>query len=441
MNDYEIDELVNRMYSIVNNEIKNNIKYKKSIFIKLINKLSTDIDNNLEPKILDNLVSDIDKHLVKDIDNNSLVTYIAESNYNIFLNINKLFVRTFEKHRLRRFEKLQLRTRNSVNLFDIDIKFIKQCYNLHNYTNEDIVSYVKNNNYINYIFHPKQLYNLFNDNIKLLVNKNNCIQIEYKNNYYDLHNCIQVEYENNYYDLHNFVNYIETFSYNTLKNICIKEIVNNNFTENKLLILIYIGSEITINTIIENLKMYSNIENFSLSFCINYKLIDKIVPLIKEHFTTNYIIYSSNEFGNDITPSLLMYDDIINKYNFDYILKIHTKSDKPFLYKAMNYLFNENLHDLLLRQNANSSSIGFKYVKNTYDDYNKILYSKYSYLFKNNEFVHGTIFLTQKCVMDKVLQFLIDNYKIIFYQNMYDDNTLNKDCSYVHFMERLFGYI
>jgi hypothetical protein len=434
MNNYEIDELVNRMYSIVNNEIKNNIKYKKSIFIKLINKLSTDIDNHLVSEILDNLVSDIDKHLVKDIDNNSLVTYIAESNYNIFLNINKQFVRTFEKHRLRRsekrrvrkFEKLQLRTRNSVNLFDIDIKFIKQCYNLHNYTNEDIVSYVKNNNYINYIFHPKQLYNLFNDKIKLLVNKNNCIQ---------------VEYENNYYDLNNFVNYIETFSYNTLKNICIKEIVNNNFTENKLLILVYIGSEITINTIIENLKMYSNIENFSLSFCINYKLIDKIVPLIKEHFTTNYIIYSSNEFGNDITPSLLMYDDIINKYNFDYILKIHTKSDKPFLYKAMNYLFNENLQDLLLRQNANSSSIGFMYVKNTYDDYNKILNTKYSYLLKNNEFVPGTIFLTQKCVMDKVLQFFIDNYKIIFYQNMYDDNTLNKDCSYVHFMERLFGYI
>jgi hypothetical protein len=441
MNDYEIDELVNRMYSIVNNEIKNNIKYKKSIFIKLINKLESEIDNHLVSEILDNLIQeildnlepDIDKHLVKDIDNNSLVTYIAESNYNIFLNINKHFVRTFEKRRLRRsekrrirkFEKRHLRTRNTVNLFDVDIKFIKQCYNLHNYTNNDIVSYVKNNNYINYIFHPKQLYNLFNDKIKLLVNKNNCIQ---------------VEYENNYYDLHNFVNYIETFSYNTLKNICIKEIENNNFTENKLLILIYIGSGTTINAIIQNLKKYSNIEKFSLSFCINYKLIDKIVPLIKTHFT-NYIIYSSNEFGNDITPSLLIYDDIINKYNFDYILKIHTKSDITFLYKAMNYLFNANLQDLLLRQNENSSSIGFTYVKNTQDDYNKILNTKYSYLLKNNEFVPGTIFLTNRCVMDKVLQFLIDNYKIIFYQNMYDDNTLNKDCSYVHFMERLFGYI
>ena len=394
MNDLE---LVNRIYSIITDEIKKN---NKLIFIKLINKLTTEIDTNLE--------LEIDTNLELEIDNTSLVTYIAETNYNIFLNIKKRRIK-----------------RKYGNLFDIDIKFIKQCYNLHDYTNKDIVNHVRNNNYINYIFHPKQLYNVFNDKIKLLVNEKNCIK---------------VQYENEYYDLNNFVNYIGTFSYDTLKNICIKEIENNNFTENKLLILVYIGSEITINTIIENLIMYSQIENFSLAFCINYKLIDKIVLLIKKYFT-NYIIYSSNEFGNDITPSLLMYDEIINKYNFDYILKIHTKSDIIFLYKALNYLFNAKLEDLLLRQNANSSSIGFTYIKNTEDIYNKILTSKYSYLLKNSEFVNGSIFLTQKCVMDNVLQFLIDNYTIIFYQNMYDDNTLNKDCSYVHFMERLFGYI
>ena len=432
MNDYEIDELVNSIYSIVNNEIQNDIKYKKSIFIKLINKLSTDIDNHLEPEIVDNLEpeivdnlepeivdnleseivdnleSEIVDNLEPEIDNTCLVNYIAETNYNIFLNIKK-----------RRFKK------KYVNFFDIDIKFIKQCYNLDNYTNEDIINFVKNNNYISYIFHPKQLYNLFNDNITFLVNKNNYIH---------------VKFENKYYNLNNFVNYIETYSYNTLKYISIREIANNNFTKNKLLILLYIGCEITINTIIQNLKLYSKIENFSIAFCINYKLTDKIVKLIKTHFT-NYIIYSSNEFGNDITPSLLMYDDIINKYNFDYILKIHTKSDIPFLYRAMNYLFSINLQNLLLRQNGNSSSIGFTYVKNTCDNYNKILYTKYSYLLKNNEFVPGTIFLTNRYVMDKVLQFLIDNYKIIFFQNMYDDNSLNKDCSYVHFMERLFGYI
>ena len=441
MNNFKIVELVNRIYSIITDEIKNNDKkYNNLIFIKLINKLTTEIDNNLEAEdnnleaednnleaevnnleeidnnlegVVNNL--EIDNNLegvvnnLEEIDNTSLVTYIAETNYNIFLN-NK---------------KQRRNKKKSINLFDIDINFIKQCYNLHDYTNEDIVIHVRNNNYINYIFHPKQLYNLFNDKIRLLVNENNCIK---------------VQYENEYYDLNNFANYIETFSYDTLKNICIREIENNNFTENKLLILIYIGSEITISNIIQNLKLYSQIEKFSLAFCINYKLTNTIVPLIKAQFT-NYIIYSSNEFGNDITPSLLLYDEIINKYNFDYILKIHTKSDVLFLYKAMNYLFNAKLDDLLLRQNANSSSIGFTYIKNTQDIYNTMLNSKYSYLFKNNEFVPGTIFLTQKCVMDNVLQFLIDNYKIIFYQNMYDDNTLNKDCSYVHFMERLFGYI
>ena len=267
---------------------------------------------------------------------------------------------------------------------------------------------------------------MFNDKIKLLVDENNYIY---------------VKYEDIYYNLNNFLKRIKTYSYDIFKNICIREIVNNNFTKNNLLLLIYIGCEKNVNIIIDKLKTYSQIENFSIAFCINYRLINIVVPLIQMHLMTNYIIYSSNEFGNDITPSLLIYDDIMNKYNFDYILKIHTKTDITFLNKAVNYLLDINLQNLLLHTNINSSSIGFMYLKNIDDEYNKILYSKYSYLFKNNEFVPGTIFLTKKCIMDKVLQFFKDNYKIIFFQNMYDNNSLNKDCSYVHFMERLFGYI
>ena len=81
------------------------------------------------------------------------------------------------------------------------------------------------------------------------------------------------------------------------------------------------------------------------------------------------------------------------------------------------------------------------YIKKEDDVFNKLLITKYSDLLINNEFVPGTIFLTKKYVMDNVLLFLKTNYKIIFYQNMYDNNSLNKDCSYIHYMERLFGYI
>jgi hypothetical protein len=55
--------------------------------------------------------------------------------------------------------------------------------------------------------------------------------------------------------------------------------------------------------------------------------------------------------------------------------------------------------------------------------------------------VPGTMFLTEKRIFNNVLDYFKDNYKIIFFQNTYDNNGLNRHCSYVHFMERLFGYI
>ena len=317
---------------------------------------------------------------------------------------------------------------NIVNLFDIDINFIKQGYNLLDYTTENIISYVENNNYINHIFHPKQLYNLFNDEIKLLVDKNNLIYVNYKNTYYKVTD---------------FLKYIDLYDYDKFKNTCIKEIYNNNFTENKLLLLFYIGCEKDVNTIVKKIKRYNKIEKFTIAFCIHYRLINIVIPLIKIQFSTNYIIYSCNELGNDIVPSLLLYDEIINnkKYSFDYVLKIHTKTDSKFLCKAIDYLFNCNFNNLLLKKNKNSSTIGFMYINIINDVFNKSLVSKYSDLLINNEFVPGTIFLTKKYVMDTMLLFLKQNYKVIFFQNMYDNNCLNKHCSYIHFMERLFGFI
>ena len=41
----------------------------------------------------------------------------------------------------------------------------------------------------------------------------------------------------------------------------------------------------------------------------------------------------------------------------------------------------------------------------------------------------------------QVLDFFKNNYKTIFLQNMYDNNSININESYVHFMERLFGVL
>jgi len=341
-----------------------------------------------------------------------LVNYIPETNLRSLLNKETRYL-----------IKMKI-----ANLFDIDFKFIKQAYSLNNYTNSEIITYVRENNYINHIFHPKQLYNLFKDKIKLLNDKDNCIQ---------------VKYNDEYYILSDFITKIHEFSYDKFKHLSIQIVENCDFTENNLLLLFYIGNEKNFIDILIKIKNYYNIQEFSLAFCIHHKLVNTVLPIIKEYFSTNFIVYSSNEAGNDIVPSLLAYDEIVKNFNytFNYIIKIHTKSDTEFLQKATDYLLNSNLNDLLLKNNTNSSSIGFDYIQKKNDPFNTNLCSQFIRMLVKKEFVPGTIFLTTKCTFDKVMIFFKDNYKTIFLQNMYDNNSLNKDTSYVHFMERLFGYL
>lgn len=390
----KIDEIVNNLYSMIIDEIKSKTSYTSDNIIKLklklINKLTTD-----------------------ELSETQLTEYVPEINYKKILNSETLFL---------------INKKNS-NLFDIDIQFMKQAYNLFDFSEDNIIKLVKDADYIDFIFHPKQLYNVFSNKIQLL---------------FDQKKNIRVKYEKINYELREFLKIIEPYSYDTMKKMCIREIKNNNFlTETRLLLIFYIGNEKNMNTIIRKIKKYHMIQKFTIAFCIVDNLINNIVPLIKYEIKIPYIIYSLNEFGNDITPSLLVYDDIINTKNckFEYVIKIHTKSNVTFFNKAVDYLFHCDLDNLLLDKNNNSSSIGFNYMKDTEDVFNKILISKYSNLFINNEFVPGTMLLTEKNTFDKVLQFLKDNYKIIFYQNMYDNNSLNRDKSYVHFMERLFGYV
>jgi hypothetical protein len=151
------------------------------------------------------------------------------------------------------------------------------------------------------------------------------------------------------------------------------------------------------------------------------------------------ILYSSNEFGNDIVPSLLVWDDLKDK-NYNNIIKIHTKSNINILNKSLDFLLNNNINEIKLLKNNESSCIGYKYINMENDIFNKNLIYENKELINNNYFVPYTIFLTEENIMNKVLTFFKNNNKIIFLQNMYDTNMINRDYSYVHFMERLFGY-
>jgi hypothetical protein len=126
-----------------------------------------------------------------------MVSYISETNYVKFLN-----------RETAHFMKTKIE-----NLFDFDFMFIKQAYNLHDYNDEAIINYIKKNSYINHIFHPKQLYNLFNDRIQVLINEDNLIYIKY---------------DNINYKLDSFINHIDTYSYDDFKKTTIKKLEDND---------------------------------------------------------------------------------------------------------------------------------------------------------------------------------------------------------------------
>lgn len=351
-----------------------------------------------------------DKKSVIEYENKEYKEYKAENNVSIIWG-----------------KKLNRKIVNYNNIFDVDFNFTRQCYNeFSNFNINQIMNNITSKNYTGLCCHPKQLFNLFNHNIKLF-------------NYNDE---LHILYNEKLYKLSNFIKFINTFTYDDFKGLTIKLIENYSFTSNNLLLLVYIGNEEYSTIVFDKILKYYNIEKFSIAFCINNKLINKFVPIINEQFKTNTIIYSTNEFGNDITPSLLLYDELLKTYNFDYIIKLQTKTDLQFLDNAIDYLTTKSLNNLLLEKNTNSSTIGFRYVNYKSDSlYNKILKTKFSHLMRKNCFVPGTIFLTTNDNMIEIINFFKNNYKDVFFQNMYDNNLLNIHCSYIHFIERLFGYI
>jgi len=322
---------------------------------------------------------------------------------------------------------------NYSNGVDVDFNFMRNAYSeLSNKSNQELTEYVMNNDFSEHFFHPKQLINIFGDNIKIKEQKN----------------IIYVEYKFRDYKLDDFINFIQILKYDDFKNMLLELKINKNFHSSSLLIALFIGNKEIGIKLIDNLIRYKTKQDFQLAICIkkdiyNNENDNKELITLLNNSNINYILYASSELGNDITPTLLMYDDIRSNYYFDYVIKIHTKTSedalKPLLYTSLS----TNLESKIVsyENNSKSSCFGnFKFYRNIDSDlFNKKLYSRFSHLIKKKEFVSGTIFFTHFRVMDNMVVFMKANYLNVFMQNTYDDNQLNKNNSYPHFMERLFG--
>ena len=325
------------------------------------------------------------------------------------------------------------KTRTIKNAFDVDFYFFTKVNNF-SYSfknNNEIMKSIKNIGLSGYLYHPKQLLNIFP---KIFI--------------YNFLDNIFILYKKNIYSVHNFSRkFLYNMSYDELCGNLIKEKYCAFDTEIDLLLLVFIGNEEKGIELIDKIITYKNIEKFNISFCFNSgKLFfsEKIKNKIKNNFDF-YAVYLCNELGTDITSTLLMYNEIVKKYTFNHIIKLHSKRIPKHFDDLTSYLLNKPLSSLLMEKRENCNCIGHpKYYMDLFEDiFNNNLKIKYaSEINSKKYFVAGTIFYSHRNIFDRMLNFIKkNNFFSFFLNNLYENNTINKDCSPIHFLERLFGVI
>ena len=327
------------------------------------------------------------------------------------------------------------------NHFDIDFLFYKKVNNLNIDINSTTEMCYHFNNFGIYgmIYHPKQLVNIYSE-IKM----------------YHFYDKIVIKNEEKFYESSVFVNKkVYKKSFDDFKEMTLFKVSSHNFTNevaSPLLLLVFMGN-IEIGTeLLNKIIQYNKTQEFNIAFCFNsFVVMEHFKDKIERNFN-HYIIYKSNEYGTDITSSLLMYYDISLKYNFKYVMKLHTKTIRPQFDELVNFLLLQPLENILKLKTPYCNCIGnpkhymsIVFQKNVRcDKHNKVLLEKYKYDFDSFKriFVAGTIFLSESIVFDSVIKFIKRNsYHSFLLNNLYENNSVNMDNSPIHFLERLFGVI
>jgi hypothetical protein len=98
---------------------------------------------------------------------------------------------------------------------------------------------------------------------------------------------------------------------------------------------------------------------------------------------------------------------------------------------------------LIATKKENSQCIGAIYKELESDTFNKkIVNENKSNIHLDYCFVAGTIFYTTDTIFNEVLNFIKTyNFKAYLLNNLYENNSINKSYSPIHFLERLFGVI
>jgi hypothetical protein len=321
----------------------------------------------------------------------------------------------------------------------IDVDFYKKAHYLENCNNfENILKDILNRGIMEgYLYSSRQFYKLFPNNKLININDNLFT--------YNIQNINNMQ--SNIINLKDFLIdniYNKDFDYfiNKFEILEMSGIDISDLSENELSLFVFIGYRDRGVDLINKINKYFEIQKYNLIVILNnkdnYDLIEKIN-------CKNRIVYKTDDYGNDIIPTLIAYNDVKNRIKLNYIIKLQTKHNLNFFNNVVNYLLNKNL-DKLIEIKGNHNCIGHpNYIGSIETDkfYNSLLIIKYqNYIDINKYFIGGTMFFCHKIVFDKITDFIKNNnYRSYFINNLYDTNSVNKLASPVHFIERLFGLI
>jgi hypothetical protein len=321
-----------------------------------------------------------------------------------------------------------------LNAFDVDLYFFCKINNLEYTKSANSLEYFKKIGLNGFIYHPKQLTNMFS----------HMSLYKFMSNIY-----ITTELNAFPITIQDFANkYLYNSSFEFYTSLLIKQkysCLNNNYNT---LFLVFIGNEQLGIELLESISKHKKINpNFNISICFNSDKVmnsPKIKKIIKNNFDF-YAIYKCKEMGTDITPTLLMYNEIIKSHSFLHIYKFHTKKIVKNYLELTDYLLSMNVKELLQERKNTCNCIGHPlyYMYLEEDEHNNRLKHQYnSKLDVNKEFVAGTIFYCEDVVFNKVLHFMKhNNYRSYLLNNLYENNSINYDLSPIHFLERVFGTI
>lgn len=192
---------------------------------------------------------------------------------------------------------------------------------------------------------------------------------------------------------------------------------------------INIPLEDKINDINEKIVLTDNYTIYDLQNCLNDNNIGRVKFIINEcmKFSIKPIFIISKNKGVDI-GGFFHFLKVINDINFNFLIKMHTKSDNNWRRKLMKILYKSYKYEDLYSFDLIGTMI-FCYPSYKYDleinesNIRNICYSN-NICFKNSfRFVPGTIFICSKKLIDELKKLDIDK----IYNTLNDDTTVDNN--------------